>query len=168
MSGRFSSNLLDREEIIKMKDFHHHLNSKELKTIKDSFKDHDKNNANELDIDELRVELEKYGIDPYNEETLKNLFEEAERNGRVGIDFDKFIDVITLKMSDIDSMEELEKVFYLFLGEDNVDKIEFRHLRQLCPRLTDEEIEEMIKKADEDKDGKINFEEFYNIITKKI
>ena len=71
-------------------------------------------------------------------------------------------------MSDIDSMNEIQKVFLLFLGDENVDKIEFRHIRRECPGLTDEEIKEMIEKADEDKDGKVNFEEFHKIITKLI
>lgn len=33
--------------------------------------------------------------------------------------------------------------------------------------MTDEELMEMIERADNDKDGEINFEEFYNIMTKK-
>ena len=65
-------------------------------------------------------------------------------------------------------MSELQKVFCLFLGDENVDKIEFKHIRKECPFLTDEEIKEMIEKADEDKDGKINFEEFHKIVTKLI
>ena len=169
MSGRFSSNILSREEFNKDRDLQeHHLNQKELRIIKDSFKEHDKNNRNELDVDELRAELEKYGIDPNNNESLKNAFEEAERNGRAGINMEEFIDNITLKLSEKYTMEELEKIFDLFLGEDDVDKIEFQHLKKLCPYLTDEEIDEMIEKADEDKDGKINFEEFHKIITKMI
>ena len=84
------------------------------------------------------------------------------------VDFDELIDIITLKLSELESMEDIEKVFSLFIGEDNLDKIEFKHIKKACPVLTDEEIKEMIEKADSDKDGKINFEDFYKIITKKI
>ena len=65
-------------------------------------------------------------------------------------------------------MEDLEKIFSLYIGKENLDKIEFKHLRKVCPGLTDEEIKEMIEKADSDKDGKVNFEDFFSIITKKL
>ena len=162
------SGIIDRKQFDKRGDFQHLLNPKELNYIKDSFKEYDINNKNELDIDELKEALNNFGININEDESLNDMFNEAERNGKTSIDFDKLIDTITLKLSDIESMEELEKVFSLFIGKENLDKIEFRHLRKICPELKDEEIEEMIEKADTDKDGKINFEDFYNIITKKI
>ena len=167
MSGRFSSNILDRKQFEKREIFQQNLSPKELKFIKDSFQNNDTKGTNELNIEELKQVLEQYGIDINNDE-FKELFDEVEKNGEVGIDFDEFIEMITEKLVDIDSMNDVQKYFTLFLGEDNVDKIEQRHLKKLCPGLTNKEIEEMIQKADEDKDGKINFEEFYNITTKKI
>ncbi len=168
MSGGFSSEILDKEEFIKRKEFDHHLSLKELNVIKDSFKEYDKNKTNELDINELNEELEKYGIDPKNDESLKNLFEQAKRKGSTSVDFDTFIEDICKNLSNLNTMEELEKIFFLFTENENTDKIEFRHLRKLCPQLSEEEIQEMINKADTDKDGKINYGEFYNIITKRI
>ena len=154
---------IDRKQFDKRKEFQHRLNLEELNYIKNSFKEKDKNNTNELDIDQLKEALGKYGIDTNHE-----AFSEAEINGSACVDFDELIDIITLKLSELESMEDIEKVFSLFIGEDNLDKIEFQHIRKACPGLTDEEIKEMIEKADSDKDGKINFEDFYKIITKKI
>ena len=168
MSGRFQANLLDRKNFDKPGDLIHNLKQKDLKLIKDSFYNHDVEKTNEIDIDELKQALEKYGIEYQNDESFQKIFDEAEKGGSTSIDFDEFINVVTKRMSDIDQMNELQKVFLLFLGDENVDKIEFRHIRKECPNLTDEEIKEMIEKADEDKDGKINFEEFYNIVTKLI
>ena len=168
MSGRFQANLLDRKNFDKPGDLIHNLKQKDLKLIKDSFYNHDVEKTNEIDIDELKQALEKYGIEYQNDESFQKIFDEAEKSGSTSLDFDEFINVVTKRMSDIDQMNELQKVFLLFLGDENVDKIEFRHIRKECPNLTDEEIKEMIEKADEDKDGKINFEEFYNIVTKLI
>ena len=168
MSGRFQANILDRKNFDRPGEFKHHLNQKDLKFIKDSFKENDIDKKNEIDIDELKQALDKYGIEYDNDESFKKLFNDAEKNGSINIDFDELINIITSRMSDIDSMNELQKVFCLFLGDENVDKIEFRHIRKECPGLTDEEIKEMIEKADEDKDGKINFEEFHKIVTKLI
>ena len=159
---------VDRKKFDKRGEFQDLLNPIQLESIKNAFHSQDITNTNELDIDKLKEVLIYYGIDPNSDESLEKIFDEAENNGRVSIDFDRLIDIITLKLSNIDSMDELEKVFSLFLGNENTDKIEFKHLRNYCPGLTDEEIEEMIQKADKDKDHKINFEEFHNIITKRI
>ena len=163
-----SDEVIDRKQFDKRRDFKHLLNQKDLQYIKDSFKERDTNNTNELDIDQLRETFEKYGINIDRDESFQKLLEEAENNGRTSIDFDQLIDLITLNLSNLESMEDLEKIFSLYIGDENLDKIEFRHLRKVCPGLTDEEIKEMIEKADSDKDGKVNFEDFFNIITKKI
>ena len=168
MSGRFQSNLINRKEFDRPGGLIHHLNQKELNYIKESFKLHDIDKKSEINIYELQNALDKYGIDYNNDEAFQKLFNEVEKNGSTNIDFDELINIITSRMSDIDSMSELQKVFCLFLGDENVDKIEFRHIRKECPTLTDEEIKEMIEKIDEDKDGKVNFEEFHKITTKKI
>ena len=168
MSGRFQSNLTNCKDFDRPGEFKHHLNQKDLKFIKDSFKNHDSEKTNEIDIDELKMALDKYGIEYSDDKSFKKIFNETEKNGSANIDFDELINVVTSRMSDIDSMNELQKVFCLFLGDENVDKIEFRHIKSECPGLTDEDIKEMIEKADEDKDGKIIFEEFYKIVTKLI
>ena len=168
MLGRFQTNLLDRKQFDRPGELKHHLNQKDLKYIKDSFKENDTDKKNEIDIDELKQALDKFGIEYADDEAFQNMFNDAEKNGSIHIDFDELINMVTSRMSDIDSMNELQKVFCLFLGDENVDKIEFRHIRKECPGLTDEEIKEMIEKADEDKDGKINFEEFHKIVTKLI
>ena len=45
---------IDRKQFDKRRDFKHLLNQKDLQYIKDSFKERDTNNTNELDIDQLR------------------------------------------------------------------------------------------------------------------
>ena len=168
MSGRFQLNLVNRKQFDRPGEIKHHLNQKDLNYIKDSFKNYDTDKTREINIDELKNALDKYGIEYDNDEAFQKIFNEAEKNGSINIDFDELINIITSRMSDIDSMSELQKVFCLFLGDENVDKIEFRHIRKECPGLTDEEIKEMIERIDEDKDGKVNFEEFHKITTKKI
>ena len=168
MSGRFQANLVDRKNFDKKREIVHRLNQKQLKFIKDSFKENDTDKTNEIDIDELKKALYKYGIQFDKDESLQKIFNEAEKNGGTNIDFDELINAITSSMTDIDDMNDLQKVFCLFLGDENVDKIELRHLKKECPILTDEEIKEMIERVDEDKDGKVTFEEFHKIVTKLI
>ena len=135
MSGRFQANILDRKQFDRPGEFKHHLNQKNLKFIKDSFKDYDTDKTNEIDIDELKQALDKYGIEYNDDEAFQKLFNDAEKNGSANVDFGEFINVVTSRMSDIDSMNEIQKVFLLFLGDENVDKIEFRHIKKDCPRI---------------------------------
>ena len=55
--------------------------------------------------------------------------------------------------------------------DDNTGKITLKNLkrvaRELGETMTDDELLEMIERADKDKDGEICFDEFYEIMTKK-
>ena len=100
------------------------------------------------------------------------MINDIDRNSSGTIDFNEFIEMMTAKISDKDTPEDLKKVFDLFIGDDNADKIEFKHLKRVAKEInenmTDDELNEMIVRADTDKDGKVSFEEFYAIMTRKI
>ena len=168
MSGRFTSNLIPRKQLFKQKNIYHKLSQAKKSFIKEQFEKNAIDKTNKIDIEEFKFVLSKYGIEYDNNEKFKNIFSEVKKNGCSCIDFDEFINIMTESMGEIDSMNYLQNVYLLFLGEENTDKIELRHVKKECPWLKDEEIKEMIDKIDEDKDGKINFEEFHKITTKLI
>ena len=147
------------------------LTEDEVMEIKEAFDLFDTDKSGEIDVGELKQALTNLGIDAKNQ-TLQNMLADIDKNGNATIDFDEFIDMMTAKMSDKDTREDLEKVFDLFIGDDNTDKIDIKHLKRVCKELnenmTDDELNEMIVRADLDRDGKVNFEEFYAIMTKKI
>ena len=166
MSNEFNRVILDKDEFEKRENNNFYLSEKNLNFVKDSFKGKIENGT--LDLNELKKALRKYGINLDENDSLKQLFENAEKNGNYDIDFDQFIDMISSKLLDIYSLNELSKFFSLIIGEENTDKIDFQILRKLNMDLTDEEIMKLIKQADTDGDNKINFEDFYGIITKRI
>ena len=98
------------------------------------------------------------------------MISDLDEDGSGTIDFDEFLDMMTAKMSDKDSREDIMKVFNLF-DDDQSGKISLRNLKRVAKELgetmTDAELLEMIERADNDQDGEINFEEFYAIMTKK-
>ena len=72
-----------------------------------------------------------------------------------------------------DEVMEIKEAFDLFLGDDEkADKIELKHLKRVAKELnenmSEDELNEMITRADTDRDGKVSFDEFYKIMTKKI
>ena len=168
MSGRFSSNLIPRKQINIPKNTYHKLTHDKILFIKEQFDKNDTDKSRQINIDELKLCLNKYGIEYENDEKFKKIFSETEKNGHSNIDFDEFINMVTENMGEIDSMNYLQNVYLLFLGDENTDKIEQRHIKKECPWLKDDELKDMIDKIDGDKDGKINFEEFHNITTKLI
>ena len=147
------------------------LTEDEVLEIREAFDLFDTDESGEIDVAELKQTLLNLGIDTKNQ-TLQNMLADIDKNGDANIDFDEFINMMTAKMSDKDTREDLEKVFELFLGDDNSDKIDIRHLKRVCKELnenmSDDERNEMIVRADTDRDGKVSFEEFYAIMTKKI
>ena len=148
------------------------LTEDEVLEIKEAFDLFDSDKSGEIDTSELKQALNNLGIDAKNQ-TLQNMINDIDKNASGTIDFDEFIEMMTAKMSDKDTREDLEKVFRLFIGDDDkADKIELKHLRRVAKELnenmSDDELQEMINRADTDKDGKFSFEEFYAIMTKKI
>ena len=64
----------------------------------------------------------------------------------------------------------IQKVFKLF-DHERLGQISLRDLqkvaRELGEMISDEELQEMIERADSDGDGQVTFEDFYSIMTKK-
>ena len=87
------------------------------------------------------------------------------------IEFAEFLQMMTGKMGEKDTREDIEKVFKLF-DDDNTNKISFRNLARVAEELgeniDDEELQDMINQADRDGDhhGEINIDEFYRIMKK--
>ena len=72
------------------------------------------------------------------------------------------------KMKDTDSEEEIREAFKVFDRDNNgfISAAELRHvMTSIGEKLTDEEVDEMIREADIDGDGQINYEEFVRVIS---
>lgn len=92
-------------------------------------------------------------------EEIRKIFLDFDKNETGFIDYDDFVDIMTIKMLERDPIEEMRKAFRLFLDEDS-DKITLSHLRKVAKDLgenmNDEELQEMIDEADRDGDGAIS------------
>jgi len=85
--------------------------------------------------------------------------------------FDDFLSLMTARIGEGESREEIRKVFVLF-DEDGdgfitVDDLT-RISRELGEVISQKELHDMITRADTDADARIHFEDFYKIMTKKM
>ena len=170
--GKKAQKITTKQETFNPKNYEKYgLTEDEVIEIKEAFDLFDSDHSGTIDTEELKQALSNLGIDAKNQ-TLQNMMNDIDKNQSGTIDFTEFIELMTAKFSDKDTPEDLRKVFDLFIGDDTADKIEFKHLKRVAQELgenvSDEELNEMIVRADTDKDGKVSFEEFFAIMTKKI
>ena len=94
----------------------------------------------------------------------------VDTDGSGSIDFPEFLTMMARKMKDTDSEEEILEAFKVFDKDGNgfISAAELRHIMtNLGEKLTDEEVDEMIREADIDGDGQINYEEFVKMMMSK-
>ncbi len=98
------------------------------------------------------------------------MISDLDANKSGAIDFEEFLDMMTARMSDKDTREDINKVFRLF-DDDNTGQITLKNLRRVARELgetmTEEELQEMVDRADSNGDGGVNPDDFFNIMTKK-
>jgi calmodulin len=80
--------------------------------------------------------------------------------GHGTIDFPEFLTMMSRKMKDTDSEAEIREAFLPFdhNGSGYISAEQLRHvMTNLGEKLTDDEINEMIREADTDGDGRVNY-----------
>ncbi|EGR28658.1 hypothetical protein IMG5_170800 [Ichthyophthirius multifiliis] len=144
------------------------LTEEQKQEIKEAFDLFDTDGTGYIDAKELKVAMRALGFEPKKEE-IKKMINEVDREGRGVIEFQDFLDLMTIKMADRDPREEILKAFRLF-DDDQTGRISLKNLkrvaRELGEAMTEEELQEMIDEADRDGDGEISEEEFIRIMKK--
>jgi centrin-1 len=144
------------------------LTEEQKQEIREAFDLFDTDGSGTIDAKELKVAMRALGFEPKKEE-IKKMIADIDKDGSGTIDFEEFLQMMTAKMGERDSREEIMKAFRLF-DDDETGKISFKNLKRVAKELgenmTDEELQEMIDEADRDGDGEVNEEEFFRIMKK--
>ncbi|XP_064597281.1 neo-calmodulin-like [Liolophura sinensis] len=143
------------------------LSEKQLEEIKKSFELFDKDGNGKITKDELGVVMRSLGQKP-SEADLRDIMKEADRDGSGAIEFDEFLNMMEKKYRDLDTEEqEMKNAFRVFdrNGDGFISSAELRTvLVNLGEKLTDKQIDDLMREADKDGDGRISYEEFSKVL----
>lgn len=146
------------------------LDDEQLAELREIFRSFDRNNDGSLTQLELGSLLRSLGLKP-SPDQLEALIQKADRNSNGLVEFSEFValvepDLIPAKCPYTE--DQLKKIFHMFDrdGSGYITAAELAHsMAKLGHALTAEELTGMIKEADTDGDGCINFQEFVQAIT---
>ena len=145
------------------------LTDEQIAEFKEAFALFDKDGDGTITTKELGTVMRSLGQNP-TEAELRDLINEVDADGNGTIDFPEFLNLMARKMQDTDSEEELKEAFKVFDKDGNgfISAAELRHvMTNLGEKLTDEEVDEMIREADVDGDGQVNYDEFVKMMMAK-
>ena len=103
--------------------------------------------------------------------SIFQMLSDMDADGSGAIDFGDWLSLMTKRVNDKDSRANINKIFALF-DDERTGYISIKNLRRIVQELGenvgDEELQELINRADTDHDGLVSEEEFYTILTRKI
>ena len=145
------------------------MSEDEILEIKEAFDLFDPQRTGFIKPKELKDTMDNLGFDERSK-IIYEMLEQYDTNRDSKIDFGEFLDLMTAKMSDNDSKDDIRKVFKLFDEEGNgflsINDLK-RVAKELGENMDENELKEMIERADGDGDGKVSFDDFFTVMTKK-
>ena len=142
------------------------LTEEQKQEIREAFDLFDTDGSGTIDAKELKVAMRALGFEPKKEE-IKKMISDIDKDGSGTIDFSEFLEMMTAKMSERDSREEILKAFRLF-DDDETGTISLKNLRRVAKELgenmTDDELQEVIDFCDKDGRGEILLEDFCSVL----
>ncbi|KAF9028904.1 hypothetical protein BDZ89DRAFT_744122 [Hymenopellis radicata] len=136
------------------------LQIEQISEFKEAFSLFDKDGDGTITTKELGTVMRSLGQNP-TEAELQDMINEVDADGNGTIDFPEFLTMMARKMRDTDSEEEIKEAFKVFDKDGNgfISAAELRHvMTNLGEKLSDNEVDEMIREADVDGDGQICYE----------
>jgi len=151
----------ENDEVIK------ELTPDQVREYREAYKLFDRDGDDLVTWQELGNVMRSLGQNP-TEDELKDMVNEADDNGNGYVDFDEFLVTMTKKVKEADSGDEFREAFRIFdtQGDGFISAEKLKHVATtLGETLTDDEINEMIREADKDDNGIVDFNEFVDMMT---
>lgn len=142
------------------------LTAEQVAEFKEAFALFDKDGDGTITYQELAHVMRGLGQNP-TEEEVKNMIDEVDSDGNGSIEFAEFLLLISNKLRTEDIQDEMNDAFKVFdkNGDGVLTPTELREmLEKFGEKMKQEDIDEFIRTADKDGDGRIDYEEFVNIL----
>ncbi|RDX73743.1 Calcium-dependent protein kinase 2, partial [Mucuna pruriens] len=141
------------------------LSEEEIAGLKEMFKTIDTDNSGQITFEELKIGLKKFGAN-LNESEIYDLMQAADVDNSGTIDYGEFI-AATLHLNKVDREDHLVAAFAYF-DKDGSGYITQDELQKACEEfgLGDVRMEEMLREADQNNDGRIDYNEFVAMMQK--
>ncbi|KAL7010711.1 hypothetical protein ACKWTF_016848 [Chironomus riparius] len=145
------------------------LTQDQLDELKSSFAIYDLDGDGKITMRELGSVMRALGHNPTEAEIL-TIINSVDTDQSGSIDFQEFCKLMSTKMREMDTEEDIIDAFRVFdvEGKGHITAYDLRHvMTNLGEKLTDEEVNAMISEADSDGDGVIHYSDFVKIMTSK-
>ncbi|XP_077987318.1 uncharacterized protein LOC144441926 [Glandiceps talaboti] len=145
------------------------LTEKQIQEFKEAFALFDKDGDGHVTSKELGTVMKSLGHNPSQDE-LQEMIREVDTQGNGSIEFDEFLLLMAKKIKEQDDDDDLREAFSVFDKDGNgfISASELRHvMMNLGQSMSEDEVAEMIREADTDGDGQVNYEEFVSMMTTK-
>ncbi|XP_054710375.1 calmodulin-A-like, partial [Uloborus diversus] len=146
------------------------LTEEQVAELREAFLLFDKDSDGMITSAELGVVMRSLGQRP-SEMQLRNMVHKVDKDGNGTIEFDEFLCLMSKKLRSSSSAEgeqELREAFRVFDsdGDGFISPAELSQvMRQLGEKLSDDEVLDMIREADLNGDGRVDYNEFVCILT---
>lgn len=145
------------------------VSAAKLKEYRDAFDMFDRDRDGSITSKELSNVMRNLVRDISDAE-IKQIIQEVDIDGNGIIDFEEFVVMMNKRNKESDAEEEVINAFRVFDTDCDgiISSSELRHvMTTLGDKLTDDEVNEMIKEADIDNNGLIYYEEFVRMMMTK-
>jgi Ca2+-binding EF-hand superfamily protein len=156
-----------------------HLTNAQIDDFREAFDLFDKDRDGRITCQELFTVMQNIR-QPATDIEIREMITHADKDGNGTVEFDEFLSMMARRLTVQDPEDdeaarrrheaEMRQAFQVFDidGDGLIDASELRQtMANLGERLTDDDVRAMIKEADKNGDGKVDYEEFVHMIYSK-
>jgi len=141
--------------------------SKQLEEYQAAFSLFDKNGDGTISVQELREAMRRLGHNP-SDGDVQDMISQVDSDKNGSVDFDEFVDLMHNQVNKVDAESDMRDAFNTFdRNKDGfISPAELKSvMASMGEKLTQAEVDAMIKAADLNGDGKIDFQEFVRMMS---
>ncbi|KAJ3030537.1 UNVERIFIED_CONTAM: hypothetical protein HDU68_008680 [Siphonaria sp. JEL0065] len=145
------------------------LSESQISEYKEAFSLFDQSSSGSISTAEIGTVIRSLGQN-ISQKELKELIKEVDTSNKGSIDFPEFLTMMARKLKDGDNSTDIKAAFRVF-DEKNTGSISAKELKHVLTsmgeKLTNEEVDQLIKDANADAQGRIQLDDFMRVMLSK-